>query len=124
MRIRAGLGPRRGVLLLAGAFATVASIIGAVATVRGTIEDPAVTVLASYGTLLYSFVGVVVLWRRPGHGIGRLALAIGIAFVVSLILSIASNANRAGTVRSILPAPQQALLDVAIGASSILLTPG
>ena len=29
------------------------------------------------GTLAFTLVGVVILWRRPGHGIGRLTLAIG-----------------------------------------------
>ena len=43
--------------------------------------------IKAYGVLLYTFVGVVVLWRRPGHGIGRLALTIGLTFVVGILLS-------------------------------------
>jgi MFS family permease len=34
------------------------------------------------GTLAFTLVGVVILWRRPGHGIGRLTLAIGQMFAV------------------------------------------
>jgi MFS family permease len=34
------------------------------------------------GTLAFTLVGIVILWRRPGHGIGRLTLAIGQMFAV------------------------------------------
>ena len=34
------------------------------------------------GTLAFTLVGILILWRRPGHGIGRLTLAIGQMFAV------------------------------------------
>ncbi len=44
--------------------------------------------LSAYGASLYTLVGVAVLWRRPGHGIGRLSLIIGLAFTTSVLLTI------------------------------------
>ena len=38
------------------------------------------------GPVCYTAVGVVILWRRPGQGVGRLALTIGLLFTASSIV--------------------------------------
>jgi len=57
-----------------------------------------------YGVVVYTVVGVMILWNRPGHGVGRLALAIGLAFAIAAILDTTLAALAApGTVQSVVP---------------------
>jgi hypothetical protein len=42
-----------------------------------------------YGCVTFTGVGVIVLWRRPGQGIGRLALAIGLCYAIVIWLQTA-----------------------------------
>ena len=60
----------------------------AVTIVNGVLVDaPFVVQLTNVGSVAaFAFVGVVVLWQRPGHGIGRLALAIALMFALSTLL--------------------------------------
>ncbi len=89
------------------------------------VDDPVAGLLSAYGCWMYAFVGVTVLWRRPGHGIGRLALAIGLAFAVGVLLTTVAVAVASDTgVQSILARPQQWLFDLAQLVSSLLLIVG
>ncbi|MGK2851700.1 MAG: hypothetical protein ACSLFN_12415 [Candidatus Limnocylindrales bacterium] len=60
----------------------------AVTVARGVVDGvPLVEQLTNVGSMAaFAFVGLVVLWQRPGHGIGRLALAIALMFAVSTLL--------------------------------------
>ena len=49
----------------------IASIaVGLSAYASDGLEGVFAPFIGAYGAVLYTFVGVVVLWRRPGHGIG------------------------------------------------------
>jgi hypothetical protein len=43
------------------------------------------------GLVVFTFVGVVILWRRPGHGIGRLALLVALVFASSSLLRLGAT---------------------------------
>jgi hypothetical protein len=110
--IPAALGRREFGLVLAGVFVVLATVLSIIRADRGYEWDPTAAIIA-YGTLAYSFVGITVLWRRPGHGIGRLALTIGIAFAIVPIL------------RALLPAasgpgPLRPVYDIGIGVTDAL----
>lgn len=117
-----GLEHRRIALLAAGAVAFVAGAVGLLMFVLRRVDDPASALLSAYGCWMYAFVGVTVLWRRPGHGIGRLALAIGLAFTVGVLLTTVAVLWHPTTgVQSVLARPQQLLFDLAQVVSSLLL---
>ncbi len=121
----AGLDRRRIALLGAGAFAFVAGVFGLVMLALDRVDDPLTGLLSAYGCWMYAFVGVTVLWQRPGHGIGRLALAIGLAFAVGVLLTtVAVMWHPTTGVQSILARPQQLLFDLAQLVSSLLLIVG
>ena len=81
--------------------------------------------LLAYGVLLYAFLGVVVLWRRPGHGIGRLALAIALALAVGVLLTVVGRYGPPTEgVRSILAWPVQLAVDLSNVLSDVLLAAG
>jgi hypothetical protein len=123
--IRTGLARGRVGLLVAGTLAVIAALLGAVATVLGAVEDAVFGAMSAYGSLTYAFVGVVVLWRRPGHGIGRLALVIGMAFAAGIYLTVISAVWHPTTgVQSILDGPQQLLFDVVSLISSVFVIGG
>lgn len=79
--------PRIGLLTAAGiaALATLAIVTG-----RGQsfAFDGTTTgwILSLYGVGVYSAVGIMILWRRPAHGIGRLALGLGMAFSLAVLI--------------------------------------
>jgi len=77
---------RRRVGLIGAVVITIAGMV--VMVVKGVVNDvPLVEQLTSVGSVAaFAFVGVVVLWQRPGHGIGRLALTIALMFAVSTLL--------------------------------------
>ncbi len=78
---------REGGLVAVAVFAAVASVLALTWTLRNPFRDPTQAAVTVYGSLMFTFVGVVVLWRRPGHGIGRLALVIGLLFSLSAAIS-------------------------------------
>jgi hypothetical protein len=120
----AGSARRRIALGVAGAFAVGAGTFALLVMATGR-TDPVVAMLGAYGSWMYAFVGVTVLWRRPGHGVGRLALAIGLAFAVGVLLTTLALLWHPTTgVQSILARPQQLLLDLAEVVSSVLLVAG
>lgn len=86
----ADLGRRRTALTIAAVFGGLA---GAVAVIPQLVEperqfdDLLLGVVLGYGAMLYVLVGVVVLWNRPGNGIGRVAILIGLGFSSGIILS-------------------------------------
>jgi len=104
------LGRRRMVLLVVAAIAMIAAaavLIPALMEFEEAGFDGLFEPLAiAYGAILYVLVGVVVLWQRPGQGVGRLSLAIGLAFAVSILARI-------------MPGPQQ-LTDIGQGLSTAL----
>lgn len=77
---------RRRVGLLVAAAVTIAGV--GVMIARGVVNHvPLVEQLTSIGSMTaFAFVGLVVLWQRPGHGIGRLALAIALMFALSTLI--------------------------------------
>jgi MFS family permease len=81
-------GPTRRQLALsvAGAFATLAALLAIAAVVLRGAETSAL-VWGFGGTLAFTLVGIVILWRRPGHGIGRLTLTIGLMFATGAAIS-------------------------------------
>jgi MFS family permease len=69
---------RQLALSTAGVFAVLAALlVCASLLLRGAATDD---LYPGVGTLAFTLVGVVILWRRPGHGIGRLTLAIGLMY--------------------------------------------
>ena len=118
---------RREILLsLAVLYAAVAALASirwaAVSTLMGVSESPAQLLLLAFGTVGYTAVGAVILWKRPGHGIGRLALLIGIAFSTSAVLASATAAlTTSGLVRPVLPGIWNAIVSLAIAVSDALL---
>ena len=71
------------------ALSSVVAVIGLVAAITGgrVGDDSSTGLLVSlYGIAVYTAVGVMILWNRRGHGIGRLALVIGLAFSIGVIL--------------------------------------
>jgi hypothetical protein len=85
----AGLpGRRRGALILSA----VAAGTALVATVGsgGLLATGGADyswLMTFYGISAYTAVGIVILWQRPGHGIGRLTLSLGLALAVAVLLN-------------------------------------
>ena len=70
---------RQLALSAAGVFAVfVAVLVVASVLIRHAATDDVYPGIG--GSVAFTLVGVVILWRRPGHGIGRLTLAIGQMF--------------------------------------------
>jgi MFS family permease len=70
---------RQLALSTAGVFAVFAALlVSASLLLRGAATDDLYPGVG--GTLAFTLVGVAILWQRPGHGIGRLTLAIGLMF--------------------------------------------
>jgi hypothetical protein len=120
-------GPtRRDVALAAVAgFAVVASCMAIIWTMRIPGQDPLQTMISVYDALMFTFVGVVVLWKRRGHGIGRLAITIGLLFSASLALTTVLEWWQPSIgVRSVLLGPVKALYDMAEALSTVLAAAG
>lgn len=77
---------RRHIGLIAAGLIAIAGISVTIANgVRFGV--PLIEQLTNVGSVAaFAFVGVVVLWQRPGHGIGRLALAIALMFALSTLI--------------------------------------
>ena len=127
MTLAAGLDGRRAALAAAGLFCAAVgtfALADAVARPVAPSGDPG-EVLLAYGVMLYAFLGVVVLWRRPGHGIGRVAMTIALALAVGLLLTVLARFGPPTEgVRPVLERPVQLLLDTASLMSEILLAGG
>jgi MFS family permease len=119
-------GIREAGLLAALGFTVVAAAIGVVAATGGAFWGTSQTVVVVMaGTICYAAVGVAILWRRPGNGIGRLALAIGLAFSAGGILdAIVRTTSQTGLVRRVVLGPAAVFFDVAPALSEILLVGG
>jgi hypothetical protein len=77
--LRVRLTRRQLALCTAGAFAALAALlVFASLLLRHAGTDDLYPGVG--GSLAFTLVGIVILWRRPGHGIGRLTLAIGLMF--------------------------------------------
>ncbi|MDH4143076.1 MAG: hypothetical protein OEV61_10735, partial [Chloroflexota bacterium] len=95
---------RRQIGLVAAALV---ALIGLAAGVIGAGSNEltgSTPLLFIYGVVVYTAVGVMILWNRPGHGLGRLAIAIGLAFAMAAILgaTLAALATP-GSVQSVVP---------------------
>lgn len=82
-RRRAGLTIAAVVSVLAAAVSIVPPLVDS----ADGVDDLLVGVVIAYGAVLYVLVGVVVLWSRPGNGIGRLAILIGLGFSQAIFLA-------------------------------------
>ena len=120
----AGMGRRRIGLVATGTIAIGICVFALVASLFGRVADPASAFLGIYASAMYTFVGVTVLWRRPGHGIGRLALLLGLAFAIGVLLSMVAMAPNPNGVQTILARPVQLLIDIAGLVSGALLGAG
>jgi MFS family permease len=75
---RVRLTRRQLALSTASVFAVLAAIlVFASLLIRHAATDD---LYPGVGGVAFTLIGVVILWRRPGHGIGRLTLAIGLMF--------------------------------------------
>ena len=120
-----GLDRRRVGLVLAGVFGATVGLVALVDTVFAPAARDVSDALLAYGVLLYTFLGVVVLWRRPGHGIGRLALAIALSLAVGVLLTVVANYGPPTEgVRTVLPWPVQFAVDISAWLSDLLLAAG
>ncbi len=78
-------------------------------------------VLMLYGAGVYTGVGILILWRRPGHGVGRLALTLGMAFSATILLEAAlAMFTLEGTVQPVVTGWLVAVRDIAQGATTAL----
>jgi hypothetical protein len=126
-RMSVAIAPtRREVALAAMAgFAVLASVLTVLWTMPSPEQDPLSAVITIYGALMFTFVGVVVLWKRPGHGIGRLAVSIGLLFSVSATLTAALEWWQPGIgVRGVLLGPLKAIYDMADALTTLLAVAG
>lgn len=114
-----GLGRRQIGLLAIGALVIVA-VLALVAAFPG--GDPFAVLMPAYGAITYTFVGVTVLWRRPGHGIGRLALGIGLVFAVGGLVTLIGSRRLEGLDLTGLPTPIPSILEGFMNASAALPT--
>ena len=117
---------RRAWLLTAAvafaAFAAIASFRWGYASALSGMSGPQGLLLSVFGTVGYTAVGASILWRRPGNGIGRLALAIGLAFSASAALSSISAAlTPTGFGWPILPGRASLVVTIAVAASEALM---
>ena len=84
---RTGLTGRQ-VGLAAALLLAIGSAVVSIPKMVGQFEDAGLSgvLFSILGPVCYTAVGVVILWRRPGQGVGRLALAIGLIFTASTIV--------------------------------------
>src|SRR5512132_1184543 len=108
--------------------ALVAGTLAAIGTTTASLGDgggEVSFVVQAYGCVVTTAVGAVILWRRPGHGIGRLALGTGMLFTASalleLALSMAGYYARVQTVRA--PLVTQAF-DLAVLLTDLFVSVG
>lgn len=109
---------RRQIGLLAASAFVLAVVIAIVIVQPG--DDAFGFAIASYGAVAYTFVGVVVLWRRPRHGIGRLALAVGLAFALGGVFTTFARIGLTDADLSSVPAPIATVLEVAVTVATAL----
>ncbi len=125
MPVATGPARREVALAAVAGFAVIASLMAIIWTLGSPEQDPLTTVITIYGALMFTFVGVVVLWKRPGHGIGRLALGIGLLFAGSAALTTVLEWWQPGVgVRSVLLGPFKAIYDMADALSTLLAIAG
>ncbi len=112
---------RRVGLIVAACVALVGLAAGVVGT--GTSEmTGTLPLLFLYGVVVYTAVGVMILWNRPGHGLGRLALAIGLAFATAAILDTALAALATpGHVQPVVPSWVTVAREAAGAAVNVLM---
>ena len=107
---------RRRVVALSAAiaFATAAALGSLFVTETGSVQS-------IIGTVGYSLVGAVILRQRPGNGIGRLALAIGLAYSTSAVVaSVVSALTPPGAAFPVVPGSVMLLVELAVDASELL----
>ena len=125
--IEVGTGPSRREIGLGGlaVFSVVASLLALAWSLRSPLRDPTQAVITVYGSLMFTFVGVVVLWRRPRHGIGRLAVVIGLLFSLSAAITSALEWWQPGSgVRLVLFGPLKTIYELLDTFSSLLALAG
>jgi len=112
-------------LAVVAGLAVVGSVAAVVWILRSPEQDPLQTLISIYGALMFTFVGVVVLWKRPRHGIGRLAITIGLLFSSSLLLTTLLEWWQPGLgVRSVLLGSLKSIYDAADALSGVLAVAG
>ena len=72
-------------LAAASLYAVAAAVVAITGPSSGEPND-LTGVAVVYFCLMYTAVGVIVLQRRPGHGLGRLTLVLGLAIATSVLL--------------------------------------
>ena len=116
---------RQLALSTAGVFAVLAALlVCASLLLRGAATDDLYPGVG--GTLAFTLVGVVILWRRPGHGIGRLTLAIGLMFAAGAginagIILFNPRWGTAAVIRAFGDAVSQGLIASALVAGMVIV---
>ncbi len=65
---------------------------------RAVLDDSVGLAFGVVANLTFTIVGVIILWRRPGQGIGRLMLLIGLTFALTAISRVVlSEVDPSGT---------------------------
>ncbi len=78
-------------------------------------------ILMLYGAGVYTGVGILILWRRPGHGVGRLALVLGMAFSIAILLeAVLALFTLEGTVQPVITGWLVVVRDIAQSATMAL----
>jgi MFS family permease len=120
-----GLTRRQLALSTAGVFAVLAALLVSASWLirHAAMSDvyPGVG-----GTLAFTLVGVTILWRRPGHGIGRLTLAIGQMLAVgagvnAAIILVNPRWGASSVLRAIGDVVSQGLISSALVAGMVLV---
>jgi MFS family permease len=116
---------RQLALSTAGVFAVLAAVlVFASLLLRGAATDDLYPGIG--GTLAFTLVGIAILWRRPGHGIGRLTLAIGLMFAAGAginagIILFNPRWGIASVIRSFGEVVSQGLLVLALVAGMVIV---
>jgi hypothetical protein len=122
---RVRLTRRQLALSTAGVFAVLAALlVCASVLLRGATTDDVYPGVG--GSLAFTLVGLVILWRRPGHGIGRLTLAIGLMFAAGAAINAATlllnpRWGMASVIRALADVVSQGLIVSALVAGMVIV---
>lgn len=103
-----------------------AAIVGVIAVAYLLATGDDTFLIPTFGGPIFSFIGSLILHRRPGHGIGRLMLVIGVALSATLaatliLQTIDPFGFRLGPIVEIVGVATSATVNLAILAGSLVL---
>jgi hypothetical protein len=108
-------------LVAAVAFASLATVLAMSTVAAGSGIDLGETAFYGIAPVLFTAVGALILAQVPGHGVGRLAITIGLVLAISASLMFLINlVDPVGPVQVVLAGPAGTVLEVAIALSQVL----